>query len=165
MCLMRKSHLGHNVNFFYFLNWPFFNDGIIKISRQIILHYWESNEPLLREKRKCARTAWAGSANQITRLDNKEIQNKNKRLQWLLGEGGPLNWGGYYGKQALTFVCTILPISWNHTCSHRRALVFTMPRWPSLAISTICSCNIAGHEVIRLNNTVSVHFNCSFTCS
>ena len=90
MCLMRKSHLGHKVNFFFFLNWPFFNDGSIKISRQIILHYWESNGPLLRERRKCARTAWAGSANQITRLNNKEIQNKNKRPQWLLGEGGPL---------------------------------------------------------------------------
>ena len=36
------------------------------------------------------RTAWVRSANQITRSDNKEIQNKNKRLQWLLDEGGPL---------------------------------------------------------------------------
>ena len=31
------------------------------------------------------------SANQITHLDNREIQNKNKRLQWVLDEGGPLN--------------------------------------------------------------------------
>ena len=31
------------------------------------------------------------SANQIARLDNKEIQNKNKRSQLLLDEGGPLN--------------------------------------------------------------------------
>ena len=31
------------------------------------------------------------SANQITRLDNKEIQNINKRPQWVLDEGGPLS--------------------------------------------------------------------------
>ena len=37
------------------------------------------------------RTAWVRSANQITCLDNKEIQNKNKRPQWLLDEGGPFN--------------------------------------------------------------------------
>ena len=40
-------------------------------------------------KRKWARTGWARSANQITRLGDKEIQNKNKRPQWLLDEGGP----------------------------------------------------------------------------
>ena len=33
--------------------------------------------------------AWVHSANQIICLDNKEIQNKNKRPQWLLDEGGP----------------------------------------------------------------------------
>ena len=37
------------------------------------------------------RTAWVRSANEITRLDNKEIQNKNKRPQWVLDEGGPLS--------------------------------------------------------------------------
>ena len=37
------------------------------------------------------RTAWVRSANQITRLDNKEIQNINKRPQWVLDEGGPLS--------------------------------------------------------------------------
>ena len=37
------------------------------------------------------RTAWVRSANQITRLDNKEIQNENKRPQWVLDEGGPLS--------------------------------------------------------------------------
>ena len=36
-------------------------------------------------------TAWVRSANQITRLDNKEIQNINKRPQRVLDEGGPLN--------------------------------------------------------------------------
>ena len=36
------------------------------------------------------RTAWVRSANQITRLDNKEIQNINKRPQWVLDEGRPL---------------------------------------------------------------------------
>ena len=36
------------------------------------------------------RTACQRSANQITRLNNKEIQNKNKRSQWLVDEGGPL---------------------------------------------------------------------------
>ena len=36
------------------------------------------------------RTTWVHSAKQMTRLDNREIQNKNKRLQWVLDEGGPL---------------------------------------------------------------------------
>ena len=35
-------------------------------------------------------TALVRWANQITCLDNKEIQNKNKRPQWLLDESGPL---------------------------------------------------------------------------
>ena len=38
------------------------------------------------------------SANQITRLDNKEIQNKNKWLQWVLGEGGPLRAVQFFSK-------------------------------------------------------------------
>ena len=35
------------------------------------------------------------SANQITRLDNRDIQNKSKRPQSVLDEGGPLkfDWG------------------------------------------------------------------------
>ena len=48
----------------------------------------------------------------------------------------------------------------NHNFSHRRALAFTIPRWPSWAMSTIRSCSKAGTtRRSDFNSTMSVQAN------
>ena len=70
------------------------------------------------------RTAWVCSANQITCLYNKEIQNKNKRPQWLLFEGGPLKYNRFREKWFFIFIIFHKGLMINHSEKEQKEVWF-----------------------------------------
>jgi len=87
MCLARiKSHLGRNVNYFFFLDWPFFNGGIMKISREIVVHSKQATgdcrNPMFATDKAAARKTWDAFYFKLLYYMNNDSLKSKVQIRW-----------------------------------------------------------------------------------
>ena len=120
------------------------------------------------------RTAWVRSANQITRLDNKEIQNINKRPQWVLDEGGPLSNHDDDGNKNICifdkdkqYLCTLCTCIFHLLTFGRRSRSFYDVKWPVLQLcgrrehmmTNVQFCLLISQALVPISRVVTTHFS------